>query len=75
MCVFFQNTDASLIPAISWPAFAIHEESLVNRTRDKIVRKLAGKRGVKRFLRDGFGTVVEDKNRQYYKPGEVKVYL
>lgn len=71
--MFLQNTDASLIPTISWPAFAIHEEKLVQRTVDKALRKLKGRYGLKRFLRDGYGTVVEDKGRKYYKPAEIKV--
>ena len=71
--MLFQNTDASLLPTIGWPAFAIHEEALVSRTREKITRKLMGKNGLKRFLRDGYHTVLEDQNRKYYKPAEIKV--
>ncbi len=70
---FNQNTDASLLPTISWPAFAIHEESLVSRTMDKMIRKLKGQYGFRRFLRDGYGTEIEDKNKKYYRPSEVKV--
>jgi len=73
-CFFFEkNTDASLLPTVSWPTFAIHEEKLVHRTVDKALRKLKGKFGLKRFLRDGYGTVVEDRNRKYYRPAEIKV--
>lgn len=61
------------MPTISWPAFAIHEEALVDKTMDKMLRKLHGKFGLKRFLRDGYRTVAEDKNRKYYKPAEIKV--
>ena len=68
-----QNTDASLIPTVSWPAFGIHEETLIHRTMDKVVRKLKGKYGFKRFFRDGYGTVIEDKNRKHYRPSEIKV--
>ena len=68
-----QNTDASLIPAISFPAFAIKDEALRNRTFEKIIRKLKGKYGFRRFLRDGYGTLLEDTNRKYYKPAEIKV--
>jgi phosphorylase kinase alpha/beta subunit len=68
-----QNTDASLLTTVSWPAFAIHEETLGERTIDKILRKLKGSHGIKRFLRDGYRTVMEDKNRKYYKPAEIKV--
>ena len=69
----FQNTDVSLIPTISWPAFATHEDQLRKKTMDKVVRKLRGRYGFKRFLRDGYKTSVEDKNRKYYKPAEIKV--
>ena len=46
MCVrvvFAQNTDASLLPTISWPAFAIHEDALISKTTSKVIRKLAGR--------------------------------
>ena len=68
-----QNTDASLIPAISFPAFAVKDGALRHRTFDKILRKLKGKYGFRRFLRDGYGTVLEDRNRKYYRPAEIKV--
>jgi hypothetical protein len=45
----------------------------VQRTLDKALRKLKGRFGLKRFLRDGCGTVVEDRSRKYYKPAEIKV--
>lgn len=68
-----QNTDSSLLPTISFPCFATHDEHLYNRTKDKIVRKLQGTYGFKRFLRDGYGTAVEDTEKQYYEQGETKV--
>lgn len=67
-----ENTDAALIMTIGWPVFAIHEEQLVNRTLDKALRKLKGKYGLKRFLRDGYGTCLEDKEKKYYKTSDVK---
>ncbi|XP_022107548.1 phosphorylase b kinase regulatory subunit beta-like [Acanthaster planci] len=69
-----KNTDASLIPTISFPAFAVKDEAVKNRTFDKIIRKLKGKYGFRRFLRDGYGTVLEDKNRTYYRPAEIKMF-
>ncbi|KAL7978926.1 hypothetical protein Chor_013415 [Crotalus horridus] len=68
------NTDAALLPCISYPAFAVDDEALSHQTVDKIVRKLKGKYGFKRFLRDGYRTALEDKNRQYYKPAEIKLF-
>ncbi|CAH1778894.1 unnamed protein product, partial [Owenia fusiformis] len=69
-----KHTDASLIPTISWPCFSIHEEALKHQTLDKAHRKLKGKYGYKRFLRDGYKTVHEDKNRKYYRPAEIKMF-
>ncbi|ELT96852.1 hypothetical protein CAPTEDRAFT_4204 [Capitella teleta] len=69
-----KNTDASLISAVSWPAFGIHEEALMNRTLEKVQRKLRGRYGFKRFLRDGAYTEAEDKNRKYYRQGETNTF-
>ncbi|KAJ8249417.1 hypothetical protein GJAV_G00234600 [Gymnothorax javanicus] len=68
------NTDAALLPCISYPAFAVDDDALFSQTLDKIVRKLKGKYGFKRFLRDGYRTANEDKNRRYYKPAEMKLF-
>ncbi|CAE1244331.1 PHKA_B [Acanthosepion pharaonis] len=67
-----KNTDASLLPTVSWPAFGIHEQNIHARTISKVLRKLKGKYGVKRFLRDGFKTVLEDPTRKQYFPAEIK---
>lgn len=68
-----QNTDCSLLPTISWPCFATHDEILYNRTKSKIIRQLKGNYGFKRFLRDGYGTVLEDRKRRFYQQGETRV--
>uniref|UniRef100_A0A8C7YDV6 Phosphorylase b kinase regulatory subunit n=1 Tax=Oryzias sinensis TaxID=183150 RepID=A0A8C7YDV6_9TELE len=68
------NTDAALLPTISYPAFAVDDDALYSQTLDKIVRKLRGKYGFKRFFRDGYRTANEDKNRRYYKPAEMKLF-
>ncbi|XP_049327105.1 phosphorylase b kinase regulatory subunit beta isoform X1 [Astyanax mexicanus] len=68
------NTDAALLPCISYPAFAVDDDALYTQTLDKIVRKLRGKYGFKRFLRDGYRTANEDKNRRYYRPAEMKLF-
>ncbi|KAH9489748.1 hypothetical protein Btru_036653 [Bulinus truncatus] len=67
-----KNTDASLLLTVSWPAFAIHEDEVRNKSIEKVIRKLKGEWGIKRFLRDGYKTTVEDKNRKYYRPAEIK---
>uniref|UniRef100_A0A668W1M3 Phosphorylase b kinase regulatory subunit n=1 Tax=Oreochromis aureus TaxID=47969 RepID=A0A668W1M3_OREAU len=66
--------NAALLPTISYPAFAVDDDALYTQTLDKIVRKLRGKYGFKRFLRDGYRTANEDKNRHYYKPAEMKLF-
>ncbi|XP_063737372.1 phosphorylase b kinase regulatory subunit beta isoform X1 [Eleginops maclovinus] len=68
------NTDAALLPTISYPAFAVDDDALYSQTLDKIVRKLRGKYGFKRFLRDGYRTANEDKERRFYKPAEMKLF-
>ncbi|XP_009274981.1 PREDICTED: phosphorylase b kinase regulatory subunit beta [Aptenodytes forsteri] len=68
------NTDAALLPCLSYPAFALDDEVLFGQTLDKIIRKLKGKYGFKRFLRDGYRTALEDKTRRYYKPAEIKLF-
>uniref|UniRef100_A0A1Y1M5A6 Phosphorylase b kinase regulatory subunit n=1 Tax=Photinus pyralis TaxID=7054 RepID=A0A1Y1M5A6_PHOPY len=67
-----KEVDAALLPTISFPAFASHEESLYGRTKNNIIRKLKGDYGFKRYNRDGFKTAIEDPNRRYYKVGEIK---
>ncbi|NWV88654.1 KPBB kinase, partial [Machaerirhynchus nigripectus] len=68
------NTDAALLPCVSYPAFALDDEVLFGQTLDKIIRKLKGKYGFKRFLRDGYRTALEDRTRRYYKPAEIKLF-
>ncbi|XP_076338400.1 putative phosphorylase b kinase regulatory subunit beta isoform X3 [Tachypleus tridentatus] len=69
-----KNTDGALLPVISFPCFATHDELIYTRTKDKIMRKLQGNYGFKRYLRDGYGTVKEDTTRKYYKSGETKQF-
>lgn len=66
-----KETDAALLSIIGFPAFAVGDPQLVARTRTKIVEKLEGKYGCKRFLRDGHQTVLEDTTRLHYEPEEL----
>ncbi|KAL3312554.1 Phosphorylase b kinase regulatory subunit alpha [Cichlidogyrus casuarinus] len=67
-----KEIDSSLLGIISFPAFAVDDENLVNHTRNTILEKLLGSYGCKRFLRDGFRTALEDANRLYYEPWELR---
>lgn len=54
-----KEIDASLLTIIGYPAFAVESSELINTIRDKIISKLMGKYGCRRFLRDGNQTVKE----------------
>lgn len=54
-----RNTDSYLLCTISWPCFATHDPSLYQSTKSKILRKLKGKFGLKRYLRDSYGTALK----------------
>ncbi|PXW96690.1 phosphorylase kinase alpha/beta subunit [Sphaerotilus hippei] len=67
-----KETDAALLSIIGFPAFAVDDPALVEATRARIIAKLQGRYGCKRFLRDGHQTVVEDHSRLHYEPGELQ---
>lgn len=56
---FSKETDAALLTVISYPAFAVEDLDLVNLTRTTIMETLLGRYGCRRFLRDGYKTVLE----------------
>ena len=69
-----KEIDAALLAVISFPAFAVEDPVLRNRTRNEIIKKLAGNYGCKRFLRDGHQTALEDHNRLHYEAHELKIF-
>lgn len=69
-----KEIDGALLSIIGYPAFAVHDKKLLNRTRTEIETKLKGKYGCKRFLRDGHQTVLEDTRRLHYDSHELKVF-
>lgn len=69
-----KEVDAALLSVIGFPAFAIEDQQLVERTRVNVVGKLQGRYGCKRFLRDGHQTVLEDTSRLHYEPWELKQF-
>ncbi|XP_074651762.1 putative phosphorylase b kinase regulatory subunit alpha isoform X3 [Tubulanus polymorphus] len=69
-----KEVDSALLSIISFPAFAVDDEGLIELTRKTIVEKLQGRYGCCRFLRDGYKTAKEDANRLYYEPWELKVF-
>ncbi|KAF9157450.1 hypothetical protein DFQ26_008716 [Actinomortierella ambigua] len=69
-----KEIDAALLSVIGFPAFAVGDKKLVDLTRRKIIEKLGGKYGCKRFLRDGHQTVLEDTSRLHYDAHELKIF-
>lgn len=67
-----KGVDASLLPTLTFPAFASHEERLVDLSKANVVKRLRGKKGFKRFSRDGYLSRFEDSTRRYYNKGEIK---
>jgi phosphorylase kinase alpha/beta subunit len=69
-----KETDAALLAIVGYPAFAVEDDALVERTRSGVLGKLRGRYGCRRFLRDGHQTVLEDHARLHYEPGELQQF-
>lgn len=69
-----KEVDAALLSVIGFPAFAVEDAALRDRTRQDVITKLQGRYGCKRFLRDGHQTVLEDHTRLHYEPWELKQF-
>jgi phosphorylase kinase alpha/beta subunit len=69
-----KETDAALLRVIGFPAFAIEDAQLIERTKNDIIEKLEGRYGCKRFLRDGHQTVLENTTRLHYEPWELQQF-
>ena len=69
-----KEIDAALLSIIGYPAYAIEDKKLLERTRNKIIKKLAGNYGCKRFLLDGHQSSIEDASRLHYEPSELREF-
>ncbi|KAG0796884.1 hypothetical protein G6F22_004816 [Rhizopus arrhizus] len=69
-----KEIDGSVLSVIGFPAFAVEDEELVEQTREEAIKKLEGKYGMKRFLRDGHQTALEDTSRLHYNANELQVF-
>jgi phosphorylase kinase alpha/beta subunit len=69
-----KETDAALLSIIGYPAYAVHDLELVERVRSEVVGHLEGRYGLKRFLRDGHQTVLEDEGRLHYEDEELQQF-
>ncbi len=66
-----KEVDAACLSVIGYPAWAVEDLQLVERTRTRIRSDLSGGYGYKRFRRDGHQTVVEDHTRLHYEREEL----
>lgn len=69
-----KEIDAALLSVIGFPAFAVPDPNQATKVRDDIINKLEGRYGLKRFLRDGHQTVLEDEGRLHYEEQELKQF-
>ncbi len=66
-----KEVDSACLSVIGYPAWALENPQLVERTRAKIRNELGGAYGYKRFRRDGHQTLVEDHTRLHYEREEL----
>jgi phosphorylase kinase alpha/beta subunit len=66
-----KEVDSACLSVIGYPAWAVEDPQLAERTRAKIRAELGGTYGYKRFRRDGHQTVVEDHTRLHYEREEL----
>ncbi|MBC3766368.1 glycoside hydrolase family 15 protein [Neptunicella marina] len=69
-----KEIDAALLSVIGFPAFTVPDSKLASKVRKEIVKKLEGPYGLKRFLRDGHQTALEDDERLHYEEQELKQF-
>ena len=69
-----KEVDAAVLSVTGFPAFAVDNAELREKTQAAIVDKLQGRYGCKRFLLDGHQTLLEDHQRPYYEPHELKQF-
>ncbi len=70
-----KEVDSAVLSVTGFPAFAVDNPALRDRTEALIVEKLQGRYGCKRFLLDGHQTAIEDHQRLHYEPNELKQFM
>ncbi len=66
-----KEVDSACLSVIGYPAWAVDDAELAERTRAKIRSELGGRYGYKRFRRDGHQCVNEDVTRLHYEREEL----
>lgn len=70
-----KEVDSAVFSVTGFPAFAVDDPALRLKTETRIVDKLQGRYGCKRFLLDGHQTELEDPRRLHYEPQELKQFM
>jgi phosphorylase kinase alpha/beta subunit len=70
-----KEVDSAVLSVTGFPAFAVDNPNLRQKTESQIVDKLQGRYGCKRFLLDGHQTLLEDHQRLHYEPHELKQFM
>lgn len=70
-----KEVDSAVLSVTGFPAFAVDDPLLREKTEAVIVDKLQGRYGCKRFLLDGHQTLLEDQQRLHYEPHELKQFM
>ena len=70
-----KEADSAVLSITGFPAFAVDDPQLREKTEALIVEKLQGRYGCKRFLLDGHQTLLEDPQRLHYEPHELKQFM
>jgi len=71
----YKEVDSAVLSIIGYPAFAVEDQDLLEKTEQHICEKLEGKYGCKRFLLDGHQVAIEDRHRMYYESHELKQFI
>ena len=66
-----KETDAALLSVIGFPAFAVHDVSLVERVRTELITKLQGRYGLKRLPTSG---LMADRIRSSMRGGKRQIW-
>ncbi|RXJ67935.1 glycosyl hydrolase family 15 [Halarcobacter ebronensis] len=69
-----KESDGALLSIIGYPAYAVEDVDLIKKTKNKILKKLMGKYGCKRFLLDGHQSSLEDSSRLHYEKSELREF-
>ncbi|MFZ2451966.1 MAG: glycoside hydrolase family 15 protein [Methylovulum miyakonense] len=70
-----KEADSAVLSITGFPAFAVENQAIREKTEKLICDKLQGRYGCKRFLLDGHQTVIEDSKRLHYNPQELKQFM